>query len=162
MLLRFVYLAFCATLRVLDRSRRGELDREAEFLILRHEVAVLRRTVKRPRLSPAERTLLAALARLLRPERRRGLVVTPTTLVRWPSTRLRRFRSRNSRDSLPVAIGPDTIPDIGELQPAMQTRLGDPEVLRDHAQRRQALPGHANHITTELQRERLRHNDSFQ
>lgn len=82
MLLRFVYLAYCATLRVLDRSRRGELDREAELLILRHEVAVLRRTVKRPRLSPAERTLLAALARLLRPERRRRLVVTLATLVR--------------------------------------------------------------------------------
>jgi hypothetical protein len=48
MLLRIVYPAFCATLRFLVRGRRGEGEREAELLILRHEVAVLRRTANLP------------------------------------------------------------------------------------------------------------------
>ena len=52
-------------------------------MILRHEVAILRRTMVRPRLARADRALLAALARLLRPERRHGLIVTPATLLRW-------------------------------------------------------------------------------
>ena len=83
MLLRFAYLAFCATLQFLVRGRRGEAEREAELLILRHEVSVLRRTAKRRRLGSADRALLAALARLLRPNRRHGLIVTPATLLRW-------------------------------------------------------------------------------
>ncbi len=41
MLLRFVYLAFCATLRLLAR-RRSHVARDAELLVLRHELAVLR------------------------------------------------------------------------------------------------------------------------
>lgn len=82
MLLRFVYLAFCATLRLLAR-RRSHVARDAELLVLRHELAVLRRGVFRPRLCWSDRALLAALARLVAPERRVGLLVTPATLLRW-------------------------------------------------------------------------------
>jgi putative transposase len=82
MLVRFAYLASCATLQLLVRGR-GEAEREADPLILRHELAVLRRTVNRPRLGSADRALLAALARMLKPQRRHGLIVTPATLLRW-------------------------------------------------------------------------------
>ena len=51
--------------------------------MLRHEVAVLRRQVHRPMLEPADRAVLAGLARLL-PRRRLGrLFVQPATLLRW-------------------------------------------------------------------------------
>jgi hypothetical protein len=64
MVLRFLYLAVVATLRLLV-GRRGDLARDPEILILRHELAVVRRTTPRPRLAWSDRGLFAALARLL-------------------------------------------------------------------------------------------------
>jgi putative transposase len=88
--LRFVYLAFCATLGILFRLCRDDLAREAELLVLRHELAVHRRTAKPPRLDDAGRALLAGLARLVRHDRRDGLLVTPATLLRWHRDLIRR------------------------------------------------------------------------
>jgi putative transposase len=82
MALRFVYLAFCATLR-LFALRRDDVGREAELLVLRQEISILRRGIARPRLRWSDRAFFAALARLLEPKRRAGLIVTPATLVRW-------------------------------------------------------------------------------
>jgi putative transposase len=82
MALRFVYLAFCATLRLFT-PRRDDLEREAELLILLHELAVLRRGKARPQLCWSDRAFFSALARLLEPKRRAGLIVTPATLFRW-------------------------------------------------------------------------------
>src|SRR5215469_9654949 len=54
-----------------------------EIAVLGHQLAVLHRQVPRPRYTPADRMLLAALARLLPRERWAAFLVTPSTLLRW-------------------------------------------------------------------------------
>jgi hypothetical protein len=81
--LRLVYLAFCAILRILLHLGGEALEREAELVVLRHEFAVRRRTAKWSRLDDADRALFAGLVRVLRRERRDGLLVAPATLLRW-------------------------------------------------------------------------------
>jgi transposase InsO family protein len=76
-------------LALLARSDRAK---DAEILILRHQVAVLQRQVKTPRLSWADRAVLAALARLLPGSQLRHLrlIISPRTLLRWHASLVRR------------------------------------------------------------------------
>jgi putative transposase len=89
MALRFLYLAFCAVLRGLVR-RCGDVAREAEIVILRHELVVLRRTAGRARLDWADRAVICALAKVISRDRRDRLLVTPGTLLRWHQDLARR------------------------------------------------------------------------
>jgi hypothetical protein len=69
--LSFLYRAFCSVIQLIRLIAREDTDLAIEDVVLHHEVAVLRRQVNRPALEPADRALLAGLARLL-PRRRRG------------------------------------------------------------------------------------------
>ena len=83
MSLRLLYLIFarlCSWLVLLGRS---SASKDAELLVLRHEIAVLRRASSRPRLDWADRAVLAALVRLLPARLRAHRLVTPGTVLRW-------------------------------------------------------------------------------
>src|ERR1039458_3321477 len=58
-------------------------EKDVEIAVLRHQLAVLKRQVARPRFSPADRAVLATLARFLPRERWATFLVTPATLLRW-------------------------------------------------------------------------------
>jgi putative transposase len=77
-----VHLAMLRLLRVFAGSP-SVAALEVENAVLRHQLAVLRRTVKRPPLRRCERLLLAAASRLLPRERWSVFLVSPQTLLRW-------------------------------------------------------------------------------
>jgi putative transposase len=88
--LSLVYLALRFVLQVLLLSLRSEEFKELEIVVLRHELAVVRRQVARPSVQPADRAFLAAASRLLPRARWRSFFVTPDTLVRWHRDLVRR------------------------------------------------------------------------
>lgn len=83
MSVRLLYLIFVRVCGWLILLGRPSASKDAELLVLRHEVAVLRRTHPRPSLDWADRAVLAALIRLLPPRLRMRRLVTPGTVLRW-------------------------------------------------------------------------------
>jgi putative transposase len=99
--LRLLYLIFQQVLALILLIGRTASTKDVEILVLRHEVAVLRRTNPRPRLGWADRAVLAALIRRL-PTRLRGhRLVTPGTILRWHRRLVRRRWTYPNRPGRP-------------------------------------------------------------
>ncbi len=81
--MRLLYLIFVRLLGWLVLLGRSSVSKDAELLILRHEVAVLRRANPQPRLDWADRAVFAGLIRLLPKALRECRLVTPGTILRW-------------------------------------------------------------------------------
>ena len=155
MFLSFAYLAFSAVLRLLVTNRGSEFAKDVELLVLRHQLAVLGRQQRRPLLRPADRALFAALARLLPPRRRHGLVVTPQTLLRWH----RELVTRKWMQPRKSAGRPSVDDRIPPACPALRTgepSLGLPADRRRAAEARPACVADACDQSSEVRQTRLR------
>ena len=81
--LSFLYLMARRLVGMLLGSLRSEHAKDVEIAVLRHQLDVLRRQVKRPAFRPADRALLAALSSVLARGRWSIFLVTPATILRW-------------------------------------------------------------------------------
>ena len=85
-----IYMLLRLAINLAVLRANSDAERDLELLALRHQVAVLRRQVKRPDLLPADRMILAALGMRLPPGR---LLFSPATLLRWHRELVRRHWS---------------------------------------------------------------------
>ena len=83
MAFQLAYLMLARVLSWLALLARSDAAKDVEILVLRHEVAVLRRNNPRPRMSWLDRAVLSALSKLLPPPPRQLRLVSPRTLLRW-------------------------------------------------------------------------------
>ena len=87
---------------------RADVDKEVEILVLRHQLAVLRRQIGKVGTTPADRAILALLSRLLSRARWPTFFVTPATLLRWHRNAVRRKWTypshRGGRPPVPAEI----------------------------------------------------------
>ncbi|GAB2837032.1 hypothetical protein GCM10027176_46780 [Actinoallomurus bryophytorum] len=90
MLASFLYKSIIRFAQFVILGFRADVDKEVEILVLRHQLAVLRRQVGKVRTEPADRAVLALLSRLLSRARWPTFFVTPATLLRWHRDAVRR------------------------------------------------------------------------
>ena len=112
MSLRLLYLLFQQMLGLVLLLGRPSFTKDIELLVLRHEVAILRRTNPRPRLDWADRAVFAALIRRLPRALRCHRLVTPNTILRWHRRLVRRRWTYPNRTGRPP-IGTDRSARIG-------------------------------------------------
>ena len=80
---RLIYMIFLQLVNLLVLLGRSSTSKDAELLVLRHEVAVLRRANPKPQLDWADRAVFAALVRRLPRMLREHRLITPGTILRW-------------------------------------------------------------------------------
>jgi putative transposase len=103
--MKLIYHVFTKLLSWIALHARSDTANEIEILVLRHQLAVLQRRTPRPQIRWSDRAVIAALARLLPARRRRGLLVTPATILRW-----HQHLARRRWTTQPVRAGRPAIP----------------------------------------------------
>jgi putative transposase len=106
MLIALVYSLLRLLLDLLDVRLRVH-NPEAELLLLRHQLRVVRWQVKRPELNSADRVIMAALSRLVSRAAQSGLLVQPETVLGWHRERVRRKWAAFGRRRRPGRPGLD-------------------------------------------------------
>ena len=101
MSLRLLYLIFRQVLGLVLLLGRTATSKDIELLVLRHEVAVLRRSNPRPCLEWADRAVFAALVRRLPRPLRAHRLVTPNTILGWHRRLVRRRWTYPNRTGRP-------------------------------------------------------------
>jgi hypothetical protein len=105
--LTLAYLMLVRVLGWLVLLARSNTAKDIELLTLRHEVAVLRRTNLRPKMSWLDRAVLSALSRMLPAPLRRMRLVSPRTLLRWHASLVcRRWTYPHRRSGRPLTAAP--------------------------------------------------------
>ena len=108
MALTLFYQMFAKLLGWMVLHARSDTAKDIEILVLRHQLTVLQRPTSRPRISWTDRAVIAALARLLPARRRLGLLITPSTILRWHrqliANRWATPHTRPGRPAIPAGV----------------------------------------------------------
>jgi putative transposase len=118
-----LYLVFVRLTGWMALLARSAASKDAELLVLRQEVAVLRRQNPTPKLDWADRMVIAALARLLPRPLRMSRLVTPDTLLRWHRRLVRwrwTYRHRGGRPPVDAQVAV-LIEQMAQENPARAT-----------------------------------------
>src|SRR6266567_3191415 len=106
--MKLLYLLVARVFGWLMLCARSEAAKDAEILVLRHQLAVLQRQASRPHLTWADRAVLSALVRWVPNWRQLPLIVSPRTVLRWHAALVRRRwtypHRRSGRPSTAIAI----------------------------------------------------------
>ena len=142
MVFSFLYVVLQRWLELLALRHKAESDKDLEIVVLRHQLSVLQRQVKRPVFRPADRAFLAAASRILARDRWRSFLVRPETLLRWHRQIVARKWTRPHRPPGRPALDPE-VRDLILRLARENPRVGVPADPRGAPQARD--PGLGDH-----------------